>query len=213
MTSNGVNKFNSIPEAITDLRRGKMLIVVDGPERENEGDFFMPADTFSPREATAMIKTGSGILAAAITEAQRKRLKLPLMVSPAQNTEKTRVNFTISVNARRGITTGVSAADRTRTIKVLGSPTAKPNDLVRPGHVLGLVAARGGILKRPGHTEAAVTLAKLAGFEPAGVLCEIVREDGKMASIADLRKFSRKLKVKIITIRDLISYVKQQKFR
>lgn len=208
-----MTKFNTISEAIVDLRRGKMLIVVDGPERENEGDFFIPATTISPREATLMIKQGSGLLCAAITEEQRKRLKLPLMVSPQQNTEKTRVNFTISVNARRGIHTGVSSADRTRTIKVLGNPIAKPNDLVRPGHVLGLVAARGGILKRPGHTEAAVTLAKLAGFAPAGTLCEIIRPDGKMANYADLIKLAKKLRLKIIAIKDLIEYAQYINFQ
>lgn len=199
-------KFNTISEAIADLRRGKMLIVIDGPERENEGDFFMPVDTVTPREIAIMIKQGSGILAAAITEAQRRRLRLPLMVPRRKNTEKTKVNFTISVNARKGITTGVSAFDRAATIKILGNPRAKPADLVRPGHVLGLVSHPGGILKRPGHTEAAVTLAKLAGFEPAGVLCEIVGEDGKMGSVAHLREFARKLNLKIITIRDLIDY-------
>lgn len=208
-----MRKFNTISEALADLRRGKMLIVVDGPERENEGDFFMPAATISPREVTVMIKQGSGLLCAAITEEQRKRLKLPLMAGPKQNTEKTRVNFTISVNARKRVTTGVSAADRTRTIKVLGNPVAEPDDLVRPGHVFGLVAAPGGIMKRPGHTEAAVTLAKLAGFAPAGALCEIVRPDGEMAAFADLRELAKKLRLKIIAIKDLIEYVKQQNFR
>lgn len=206
-------KFNTIPEAITDLRRGKMLIVVDGPERENEGDFFMPVATISPREVALMIKQGSGLLCVAITEDQKRKLKLPLMVELQENTEKTRVNFTISVNARSGIHTGVSAFDRTRTIQVLGNPSAKPKDLVRPGHVLGLVAHPGGILKRPGHTEAAITLAQLAGFTPAGVLCEIVREDGKMATTTDLRKLARKLNLKIITISDLISYAREQNHR
>lgn len=208
-----MTKFNTISEAITDLRRGKMLIVVDGSERENEGDLFMPVATISPREVTVMIKQGSGLLCAAITEEQRRKLKLPLMVKPQDNTEKTRVNFTISVNARKRVTTGVSAADRTRTIKVLGSPIAKPNDLVRPGHVLGLVAAPEGILKRPGHTEAAVTLARLSGFTPAGVLCEIIRPDGKTANYTDLVKLAKKLRLKIIAIKDLIEYVKRQNFR
>lgn len=203
--------FAKIHKALEALRHGKMLIVVDGPDRENEGDFFMPVATISPREVTMMIKQGGGLICVAMTEEQRRKLKLPLMVSRAKNTEKTRVNFTISVNARKGITTGVSASDRTRTIKVLGLNNSKPYDLVRPGHVLGLVANRAGILKRPGHTEAAVTLSKLAGFEPAGVLCEIVREDGKMATRRDLNKLARKLNLKIIMIRDLIHYVKQQK--
>ncbi len=202
-------KFNTISEALQDLRQGKMLIVVDGKSRENEGDFFMPTETIAPQAVTIMIKKGSGMLAVAISEEQRKRLKLPLMVPPQANTEKTKVNFTISVNARQGITTGISAHDRTRTIKVLGSLNSKPQDLVRPGHVFGLVAARGGIRKRPGHTEAAVTLAKLAGFAPAGVLCEIVRADGRMARRSDLIKLSQKLNLKIVAISDLIQYVKR----
>lgn len=205
-----MTKFNTISEAITDLRRGKMLIVVDGPERENEGDFFMPVDKITSREVAIMIKEGSGILSVAITNEQRKRLGLPFMVSPKQNTERTGVNFTISVNARKGITTGISANDRTRTIKIFGNRNSKPEDLVRPGHVLGLVAERGGILKRPGHTEAAVTLAELAGFEPAGVLCEIIRNDGHVARHSDLVKLSRKLNLKIISISDLIQYVKHR---
>lgn len=205
-----MNGFSKIPEALKDLRQGKMLIVVDGPKRENEGDFFMPVETITAREVATMIKQGSGMLAVAISAEQRRRFKLPLMVPPRANTEKTRVNFTISVNAREGITTGVSAYDRLRTIEVLGNPQARPQDLVRPGHVLGLVANRQGVLKRPGHTEAAVTLARLAGFAPAGVLCEIVRADGKMANLFDLAKLAKKLHLKIITIRDLIAYVRRQ---
>lgn len=203
--------FSKIPQAIADLKNGKMLIVVDGPERENEGDFFMPIETISPRQVAVMIKQGSGILAVAITQEQRRRLKLPLMVPLLKNTEKTGVNFTISVNAAKNITTGVSAYDRTKTMKLLGNPHTKPHELVRPGHVFGLVAAQGGILKRAGHTEATVTLAKLAGFAPAGALCEIVRADGRMAAVPELAKLAKKLRLKIITIRDLIKYVKQQK--
>ncbi|MBI2355865.1 MAG: 3,4-dihydroxy-2-butanone-4-phosphate synthase [Candidatus Doudnabacteria bacterium] len=202
--------FSKISEAIADLHKGKMLIVVDDPQRENEGDFFMPVDTVTSRHVALMIKEGSGLLCTAITGQQRRRLQLPLMVPRSKNTEKTKVNFTISVNAAKGITTGVSAHDRTKTIKTLGDPSTQPQDLARPGHVFGLVAEQGGILKRAGHTEAAVTLAKFAGFTPAGVLCEIVGPDGRMANYSGLAKLAKKLRLKIITIRDLMTYVKQQ---
>lgn len=200
--------FSSVTEAIQDVRCGKMLIIVDDPKRENEADLYIPADAVTPSAITTMIKQGGGILCTALTRQQAGRLNLPLMVSPGKNTEKTGVNFTVSVNAKRGITTGVSAYDRAKTIRVLANPRSREDDLVRPGHVLGLVARDAGVLERPGHTEAAVDLARLAGRAPAGVLCEVVGETGRMANRREIQALARTLKIKTIAIRDLVRYVR-----
>lgn len=205
-----MNYFAAISEAIEDVKKGKLLIIIDNPERENEGDFFIPADTATSDSILTMIKLGGGLICTAITEQQAANLQLPLMVNLLDNNEKTKVNFTVSVNAECDITSGVSAFDRLRTIKVLANPDSAPADLCRPGHVFGLVANDGGILARDGHTEAAVDLARLAGFTPAGVLCEIVGQDGNMAQLEELVQLSEKLDIKIITIKDLIEYVKAE---
>ncbi|MCH7492277.1 3,4-dihydroxy-2-butanone-4-phosphate synthase [Patescibacteria group bacterium] len=178
-----MNPFCSIEKAVAEIKKGKPLILVDSPKRENEGDLYIPTDTATPKIITTMIRYGGGLVCSAITKQQANRLSLPLMVSPKKNTEKTKVNFTISVNAKKGITTGVSAFDRAKTIKVLANPKSKPSDLTRPGHVFGLVAKQGGVLEREGHTETAIDLARLANLTPAGVLCEIVRDDGRMAKL------------------------------
>ncbi|MBI2611088.1 GTP cyclohydrolase II [Candidatus Kaiserbacteria bacterium] len=198
--------FSTVEEAIADVRRGKMLII-DDPGRENEADLYIPADAATPKAITTMIREGGGIVCTAITRAQAARLDLSLMVPKSENTEKTSVNFTVSVNARRGITTGVSAHDRERTIRVLTNPRSKAEDLVRPGHVFGLVARDGGLLERAGHTEAAADLARLGGHAPAGVLCEIVGKSGRMAKRNELVRLARKLNIRIITIRDLVRYL------
>jgi len=199
--------FSTIEEAIADVRKGRMLII-DDPKRENEADLYIPADAATPRAITTIIKEGGGILCTAITRAQAGRLNLPLMVPKGENTEKTNVNFTVSVNAKRGITTGVSALDRAKTIRILADPRSRAEDLVRPGHVFGLIARDGGVLERQGHTEAAVDLARLAGRMPAGVLCEIVGKSGRMAKREELMRLARKLNIKIVTIRDLVRYLR-----
>lgn len=201
--------FSTIPEALDQIQKGRMSIIVDSPKRENEGDLYIPADKVNPQHIITMIQKGGGLVCVAMTQAQAHRLSLPLMIDALSNTEKTKVNFTISVNAKNGITTGVSAFDRTKTIKVLASPNSKPSDRTQPGHVFGLVAKRGGVIERDGHTEAAVDLARLANLTPAGVLCEIVGADGEMAKLKDLIKLSRELNIPMVSINDLIQYVQR----
>lgn len=203
------NAFCSIPEAIADVRKGKMLVIVDSPKRENEADLYIAADAVTPRAIVTMIKHGGGLICAAITETQARRLHLSLMVSPESNREKTGVNFTVSLNAVKGISTGVSAHDRARTIRILTSPKSKPNDVVRPGHVFGLIARRGGVLERQGHTEAAVDLARLAGRASAGVLCEVVGRSGRMAKRSEIRKLAARLGIKVVAIDDLAHYLRK----
>ncbi len=202
-------KFATIPQALEDIKKGRMLILLDNPKRENEADFYIPADKVTPQILTVMIRKGGGLICCAITQKQTHKLSLPLMVDSLDNKEKTGVNFTVSANAKKGITTGVSSFDRVRTIKVLSDPNSLPGDLVIPGHVLGLVANAGGVLKRAGHTEAAVDLARLTNLNPAGVLCEILSDDGKTANQRDLKKLSEKLHLKIVSIDNLIKYLKQ----
>ncbi|MEK7106824.1 MAG: GTP cyclohydrolase II [Patescibacteria group bacterium] len=210
--SNGVKKaaknFCTVPEAIEEIKKGKMLIVVDSPERENEADLYIPADAATGENINIMLKYGGGIVCTAITPLQAHNLRLSAMVPLSQNTEKTGVNFTVSVNAKKGITTGVSAYDRAKTIRILANPKSRAEDIVKPGHVFGLVARAGGLLKREGHTEAAVDLARLAGRHPAGVLCEIVGKNGRMARGAEIARFSRELKIKIIAIKDVVRYLR-----
>ena len=203
-------RFATIPEALEEIRRGRMLILVDGTRRENEGDFFIPADRVSSRHVLAMIRHGGGLLCTAITSDQARRLALPLMVERVHNTEKTGVNFTVSVNASEGTTSGVSAFDRAKTIRILADPSARPTDLTRPGHVFGLVARPGGVLVREGHTEAAVDLARLAGLEPAGVLCEIVGAGGRMARREELGRLAKRLGIKRVAIDDLVAHLRRQ---
>lgn len=199
--------FATVKEALEDIKKGKMLILLDNPKRENEADLYIPSDSVTPQIITTMIRKGGGLVCAAITQKQAHKLELPLMVDPLENNEKTGVNFTVSVNAKKGISTGISSYDRTKTIKILSNPKSKPDDLVKPGHVFGLVSQNGGTLKRAGHTEAAVDLARLAGFNPSGVLCEILSDDGKMADLKDLEKLARDINIKILSIDDLIEYL------
>lgn len=201
--------FSTIPEVLDQIKKGKLLILVDNPKRENEGDFYIPADKVSPRHIITMIRRGGGLVCTAITQSQAHRLSLPLMIDPFSNTEKTKVNFTISMNAKKGITTGVSVFDRVKTIRILANPKSKPSDITKPGHVFGLVARRGGVLERDGHTEMAVDLARIANLTPAGVLCEIVGTDGRMAKLKDLINLSQKLNIKLLSINDLKKYLKR----
>ncbi len=199
----------SIPQAIKEIKKGKMLILVDDPARENEGDFFLPAGLVTAKTVNFMTKHGRGLICVAVSSDRAVKLELPLMIPSLENTEKTKVNFTVSVNARRGISTGISAFDRAKTIRILANLASKPRDLTKPGHVFPLVAAEKGLAGRAGHTEAAVTLAALADFEPAGALCEILREDGRTANISDLLKIGKKFDIPLLRISDLARYAEK----
>lgn len=202
-------KLASISQALLDIKKGKLVIIVDNPTRENEGDFFIPADLITKDEVMTMIRFGGGLVCVAITPEICHRLGFPLMVSTMENTEITKVNFTVSVNVKHEITSGISAFDRVKTIKAIANPKSKFEDFTIPGHVFGLVAAQKGLLERNGHTEAAVTLSKLAGFSPCGVICEIIKDDGQTAKLPDLIKIAKKLDIKIISIDDLTEFIKE----
>ncbi|MBX5467020.1 MAG: bifunctional 3,4-dihydroxy-2-butanone-4-phosphate synthase/GTP cyclohydrolase II [Firmicutes bacterium] len=196
--------FSSIEEAIEEIRQGRMVVVVDDADRENEGDLVMAAARVTPEAINFMAQHGRGLICVPMTGERLDALKLPPMVEAAQDSMHTA--FTVSVDARQGITTGISARDRARTIQVLIDPRTRPEDLVRPGHIFPLRAKEGGVLRRPGHTEAGVDLARLAGLEPAAVICEIMKPDGTMARLPDLVEFARRFGLKMITIADLIKY-------
>ncbi|XP_042062776.1 bifunctional riboflavin biosynthesis protein RIBA 1, chloroplastic-like isoform X2 [Salvia splendens] len=198
--------FSSIPEAIKDIREGKMVVVVDDEDRENEGDLIMAASKVTPEAMAFFVKYGTGIVCVSMKEEDLERLQLPLMVNHKENEEKLCTAFTVSVDAKHGTTTGVSARDRAATILALASKDSKPEDFNRPGHIFPLKYREGGVLKRAGHTEAAVDLAMLAGSDPAGVLCEIVDDDGSMARLPRLMQFVQQENLKIISIADLIRY-------
>lgn len=196
--------FSSVPEAIEDIRQGKMVVVVDDEDRENEGDLIMAASCVTPEAMAFFVKHGTGIVCVSMKSQDLERLQLPLMVT--HNEEKLCTAFTVSVDAKHGTTTGVSAHDRATTIKALASKESKPEDFNRPGHIFPLKYREGGVLKRAGHTEASVDLAMLAGFDPVAVLCEVVDDDGSMARLPKLRKFVERENLKIISIADLIRY-------
>lgn len=196
-------KFDTIEAAIEDIKQGKMVVVIDDEDRENEGDFIMAAEIVTPENINFMAKYGRGLICAPITDSRAKELGINIMVE--KNTEQMKTAFTVTVDHKTS-TTGISVFERSKTIKELTNPDAKPSDFVRPGHVFPLVAKEGGVLKRSGHTEAAVDLARLAGLFPAGVICEIMNEDGTMARAPQLMEFVKTHNLKIITIADLISY-------
>lgn len=202
--------FATITEALEDIKKGRMIILLDSPKRENEADFYIPAEKVTPQVITTMIRKGGGLVCVAITQNQAHNLSLPLMVDMLENREKTGVNFTVTVNAKKGISTGISSFDRAKTIRVVANPASKPSDLVMPGHVFGLVAKQGGVLERPGHTEAAVDLARLANLTSAGVLCEIISDRGKTANPTEVQKLAEELQLKIISIDDLITFLKKK---
>ena len=197
-------KFDSIEGVVADLRAGKMVIVVDDADRENEGDLIMAAEKVTPQAVNFMAKFGRGLICVPTTEERLKQLGVEQMV--VRNRESFKTDFQVTVDAAKGITTGISAADRARTIQVMANPTATPDDLVQPGHMLPLRAKAGGVLQRAGHTEAAVDLVKLAGCRPIGVICEIMSDSGEMARLPELLKFARKHKLKICTIEALIEF-------
>jgi len=205
MNNSSKNKLNTIEEALEDIRAGKVVIVVDDEDRENEGDFVAAAQTITPEIINFMATHGRGVICAPITSRRSKELELNLMVP--HNTSEHETPFTISVDLRgHGCTTGVSASDRAKTVKALADPSTRVEDLGRPGHIFPLRAREGGVIRRAGHTEAAVDLARLAGLEPAGALVEIMNDDGTMARLPELFQIARKFNLKIVSIEDLIAY-------
>lgn len=199
------SKLNSIKEAIADIKAGKVIIVVDDENRENEGDFIAAARAVTPKIVNFMATHGKGLICVPLVEERCDELGLDLMVN--KNTSSHRTAFTVSVDLLgHGCTTGISASDRAKTIKALINPDTRPEDLGRPGHIFPLRAKKGGVLRRSGHTEATIDLARLAGFEPAGVLVEIMNDDGTMARLPDLMKIAEKFNLSIISIKDLIAY-------
>src|SRR6516225_4800157 len=196
--------FNTIESVVADLQAGKMVIVVDDADRENEGDLIMAAQFATPKDVNFMAQHGRGLICVPTTSERLQQLGIERMVR--ENRESFKTDFQVSVDAARGITTGISAGDRAETIRVMAEPTAVPEDLVQPGHVFPLRARPGGVLQRAGHTEAAVDLVKLAGFRPIGVICEIMSDDGSMARLPELKKFARQHRLKICTIADLIEF-------
>ncbi|SFK92718.1 3,4-dihydroxy 2-butanone 4-phosphate synthase / GTP cyclohydrolase II [Paenibacillus sp. 1_12] len=196
-------QFNTIEEAIYDLMLGKVIIAVDDEDRENEGDFIALADKATPEIINFMIKEGRGLVCVPITEERAQELELPPMVS--RNTDYHGTAFTVSVDGA-DTTTGISATERSMTVKALIDPNSKPQSFRRPGHIFPLIAKAGGVLRRTGHTEAAIDLARMCGSYPAAVICEIIKEDGEMARVPELMEFSQKHDIKIITIKDMIHY-------
>ncbi len=198
-------KLHSIKEAIDDIRAGKVIIVVDDQDRENEGDFLAAAEKVTPEMINFMASHGRGLICAPITEKRCEELKLEMMVG--NNTDPMETAFTISVDLKgQGVTTGISASDRAKTVRSLIDPQTRPHDLSRPGHIFPLKAKEGGVLRRTGHTEAAIDFARLAGFEPAGVIVEIMNEDGTMARLPQLQKVAEKFDLKLVSIEDLVAY-------
>ena len=196
--------FSPINEILKDAKKGKMFILVDDKDRENEGDLIIPGSKCTSKSINFMAKHGRGLICLALSKNQIDKLKLPLM----SRTNKSRMQtaFTVSIEAKKGISTGISAYDRAKTIKVAISDNAKKNDIVSPGHVFPLVARPGGVLERAGHTEASVDISKLSKLNSSAVICEVMNEDGRMARLKDLQKFSNKHNIKIASIEDLIAY-------
>src|SRR5579872_3013643 len=196
--------FATIEDAIEDIREGRMVVVVDDPDRENEGDLTIAAEFATPEAINFMAKNGRGLVCLALTEERLDYLRLGMMTP--HNTSQYGTAFTESIDARDGVTTGISAYDRARTIQVAIDPASRPSDLVKPGHTFPLLARKGGVLVRAGQTEAAVDLARMAGLIPAGVICEIMKEDGTMARVPDLVEFCRQHQLKMLTVAELIRY-------
>jgi len=195
-----------VNRALDEIRAGRMVILVDDEDRENEGDLCMAGQLVTPEAINFMAKHGRGLICVTLDEDQVERLSLPMMSAPGRGGPPLGTAFTVSIEARTGVTTGISAADRARTIQVATSPDAKPSDLVTPGHVFPLKARRGGVLVRTGQTEGSVDMARLAGLRPSGVICEIMNDDGTMARMPDLEKFAQEHKLVILSVADLIQY-------
>ncbi|MFH1146386.1 MAG: bifunctional 3,4-dihydroxy-2-butanone-4-phosphate synthase/GTP cyclohydrolase II [Pseudomonadota bacterium] len=201
----------AIEEALQDFKEGKMVILVDDEDRENEGDLAMAAEKVTPEAINFMARYGRGLICLSLIPDQIEKLQIPMMVS--QNTSPFRTAFTVSIEAKRGVTTGISAADRATTVLTAIADDAKPDDLVMPGHIFPLRARKGGVLVRSGQTEGSVDLARLSGLKPAGVICEIMKDDGTMARLFDLEAFAAEHDLKIVTVRDLIEHrIKTESF-
>lgn len=198
--------MNQIEELIEDIRQGKMVILVDDEDRENEGDLVLAAEKVTPELINFMAKEARGLICLSLAAEQVQRLGLPLMVKDEVNASPNKTAFTVSIEASTGVTTGISTADRAHTIRVAASPVAQPSDIITPGHIFPLRAQPGGVLKRAGHTEGSIDLARMAGLVPAAVICEIMKEDGSMARLPDLKAFAEKFNIKVGTIVDLIRY-------
>ncbi|MBS0849225.1 3,4-dihydroxy-2-butanone-4-phosphate synthase [Citrobacter sp. JGM124] len=196
--------FERVERALESLREGRGAMVLDDENRENEGDMIFPAETMTVEQMALTIRHGSGIVCLCLTDERRKQLELPMMVE--NNTSAYGTGFTVTIEAASGVTTGVSAADRVTTVRAAIADGAKPSDLNRPGHVFPLRAQPGGVLTRGGHTEATIDLVSLAGFRPAGVLCELTNDDGSMARAPECIEFARKHNMALVTIEDLIAY-------
>src|SRR5215216_736852 len=198
--------FATIQEAVEEFRAGHMVIIVDDEDRENEGDLACAAEKITPEIINFMARYGRGLICLSLTEQRLDELQIPLQVSDAENSATRGTAFCVSIEARKGVTTGISAADRATTILVAVDPRSKPSDLARPGHIFPLRARNGGVLVRPGQTEGVVDLARIAGLTPAGVICEIMNDDGTMARLPELRVFAREHGIKIISVADLVAY-------
>jgi 3,4-dihydroxy 2-butanone 4-phosphate synthase/GTP cyclohydrolase II len=199
-----MNILSTIPEALKDLSQGKMIILVDDEDRENEGDLVIAGEFVTAEAINFMAKHARGLICLALEEEDLERLKIPMMVQ--NNLSRFHTAFTVSIEAATGVTTGISAADRARTIQVAIDPNSKPADIVMPGHIFPLKAKKGGVLVRAGQTEGSVDLSKLSKLKPSAVICEIMNEDGTMARLKDLAKFSKQHGIKIVSIADLISH-------
>lgn len=198
--------FATIQEAVDEFRAGHLVIIVDDEDRENEGDLACAAEKVTPEIINFMARYGRGLICLSLTEDRLDELQIPLQVSEADNTASRGTAFCVSIEARRGVTTGISAADRATTIQVAVDPRTRPADLARPGHIFPLRARKGGVLVRPGQTEGVIDLARSAGLMPAGVICEVMNDDGTMARLPQLREFAREHGLKIISVADLVSY-------
>ena len=197
--------FSTIAEAIAEFRAGHMVIIVDDEDRENEGDLTCAAEKVTPEIINFMARFGRGLICLPLTEERLDELQIPLQVAETENTASRGTAFCVSIEARRGVTTGISAADRATTIQVAVDPRSRPADLARPGHIFPLRARKGGVLVRPGQTEASVDLARIAGLMPAAVICEVMNDDGTMARLPQLREFAQQHGIKIISVADLVS--------
>lgn len=202
----GHTSFNTAEELIEDIRLGKIVILVDDEDRENEGDLVLAADHVTTEAINFMAKEARGLICLSLAQAQVSRLQLPLMVRDENNYSPNKTAFTVSIEASFGVSTGISASDRAHTVRVASNPEAKPSDIHMPGHIFPIKAQPGGVLKRAGHTEGSVDLAKLAGLNPAAVICEVMNDDGSMARVPNLIEFAKKHQLKIGTIVDLIEY-------
>lgn len=199
--------LDSIQKAIEDIQNGKMIVVVDDENRENEGDLIMAAEFCDAKDVNFMATQGKGLICAPLSEARAKELDLNLMIEHSKDHMGTA--FTVSIDAKAGIRTGISASDRAKTLRLMTDEKASAQDFVRPGHIFPLIAKNGGVLKRPGHTEASVDLCQLAGLSPIAVICEILKDDGECARLPDLKEFCHQHSLTLISIEDLITYKKE----